>query len=195
MPVKSSTERTATSAPRQPGRVVDSDIDSVAQSNLGRDTAWFGSRINYLALRYNSPTYEWMEQRFGLLRPELVVLYFLGLNDGLLARDISRSSGHPENTLSRAVQKLCKGNYITRRADPKDRRNRVLYLQPRGRAVFEEAVTVFLERHEAMLAALSRRERERLLGLLNKIILDSSNWPFDVPAVEPSDGVRIKGSD
>jgi len=193
MQLKSSAKQSAVSDHRKPVKAVDSDLDPVALSVWGEDAAWLGSRINYLALRYNSPTYEWMEQRFGLLRSEIVVLYFLGRNDGMLARDISRLSGHPENTLSRAVQKLCGGGYITRKADPKDRRNRLLYLLPRGRRVVEEARTVFVKRHDTMLATLSRRERDTLMRLLKKIILDSPNWPTDLPVIEPF-GVRIEGS-
>ena len=66
----------------------------------------FTFRINYLALLYNTPLYSWVQDTYGLKRPEYVVLYSLALADGGSARDISRTSGFPKNTLSRAIKWL-----------------------------------------------------------------------------------------
>lgn len=72
-------------------------------------------RINYLALQYNTRLYDWVQQTYGLKRPEYVVLYSLSLADGGSARDVSRTSGFPKNTLSRAIKRLELMELIERR--------------------------------------------------------------------------------
>ncbi|MBL6430610.1 MAG: hypothetical protein HPM95_02950 [Alphaproteobacteria bacterium] len=82
-----------------------SDLDEMTAAKLWTNPRWLTYRLNYLALRYNVPLYEWVEEPTAS-RPEYVVIYSLGLKDGSVARDIAISSGFPQNTLSRATQKL-----------------------------------------------------------------------------------------
>ena len=69
--------------------------DEMTAAKLWNNPCWLTYRLNYLALRYNVPLYEWVERTYGLSRPEYVVIYSLGLKDGSVARDIAISSGFP----------------------------------------------------------------------------------------------------
>lgn len=167
-----------------------SGLAALTEAKLWRNPCWFSARFNHIALRYNTPLYGWVERRYGLSRPEFVVIYSLGLMDGALARDISISSGFAKNTLSRAIQKLCRMQLIERRVDDADRRNQTLHLLPAGQRMFDEALPQFLDYEQNMLSTLTQSERDTLSRLLAKIVLDSVNWEHDVadPSAAPQPG-------
>ncbi len=151
-------------------------LAELTEAKLWRNPCWFAFRFNHIALHYNTPLYGWVKQRTGLSRPEFVVIYSLGLIDGTVARDISLSSGFPKNTLSRAINKLCRLGLIERRTGTADRRNQTLHLLPAGRTMFDESLPQFVLFEERMLRTLSASERKTLSNLLAKIVLDTPNW-------------------
>ncbi|WP_282606737.1 MarR family winged helix-turn-helix transcriptional regulator [Pelagibius sp. Alg239-R121] len=155
-------------------------LAALTEAKLWNNPCWFAFRFNHIALRYNSPLYAWVQKNYGLTRPEFIVIYSLGLLDGVLARDISISSGFPKNTLSRAIEKLCRLELIERRADDADRRNQTLHLLPTGRKIFDEALPKFQQFEEKMLSSLSPRERDTLSHLLAKIVLDTEDWTTEI---------------
>ncbi|MCW5750028.1 MAG: winged helix-turn-helix transcriptional regulator [Alphaproteobacteria bacterium] len=158
-----------------------SGLNVMIETKLWRNPCWLTFRLNYLALRYNVPLYSWVQRRYGLARPEFVVIFSLGLMDGARASDISQSSGFPKNTLSRAIQKLIKARLIQRNVDPADRRGQILRLRPEGLRIFEEALPSFVEFEQRMLRTLSAKERDDLSRIMAKIVLDSVNWPEELP--------------
>ncbi len=155
-------------------------LEALTEAKLWHNPCWFAFRFNHIALRYNAPLYGWIKRRTGLSRPEFVVIYSLGLLDGALARDISYSSGFPKNTLSRAIDKLCRLGLIERRTDAADRRNQTLHLLPAGRRMFDETLQQFVAFEERMLRSLSPAELDTLANLLAKIVLDTPNWAVEV---------------
>lgn len=146
-------------------------LDAFTHVRLWRNPCGFAARFNYLALRYNTDVYGWAKQRFGLSRVEFVVIYSLGLMDGVSASEISASTLFPKNTLSRAVTRLEALKLVTRSADAGDRRVQPLKLTRKGRALLEEALPRFVGLEEEMLAPLSLVERETLSNLLAKVVL------------------------
>jgi len=155
-------------------------LDTLLATKLWRNPCWFSFRINNLALQFNSAVYGWIEEKHGLLRPEFVVLYSVGLQDGTAATNIARSSGFPRNTLSRATQKLFERQLIRRDLDPNDGRSYVLRLTDTGRQIYDDAMVIMREREELMLATLTPAEQHMLYELLAKAIIDSPNWPASI---------------
>jgi MarR family transcriptional regulator, temperature-dependent positive regulator of motility len=146
-------------------------LDPFTHARLWRNPCGFAARFNYLALRYNRPLYGWVEERFGLSRPEFVVIYSLGLADGITASEIASSTAFPKNTLSRAVQRLLKLGLVVRTASSGDRRAQPLSLTARGEALLREAMPRFVALEEQMLRPLSLMERETLSMLMAKVVL------------------------
>jgi DNA-binding MarR family transcriptional regulator len=155
-------------------------LEALTEAKLWRNPCWFAFRFNHIALRYNTPLYDWIKRKTGLSRPEFVVVFSLGLLDGAQARDISVSSGFPKNTLSRAIDKLCGLGLIERRVDTTDRRNHTLHLLPSGRRMFDETLEQFVAFEERMLRSLTPSERRTLSNLLAKIVLDTPNWALEI---------------
>ncbi len=151
--------------------------DEMTRVKLWQNPCWFTYRLNYLALRYNVPLYAWVEEKYGLSRPEFVVIFSLGLLDGAYARDISASSGFPQNTLSRAIHKLNRLKLISRTPDAEDGRRFMLSLTPAGRALFDESLPRFVSFEHMMLDALDDDEQQQLSTLMAKMVLASPQWP------------------
>jgi DNA-binding MarR family transcriptional regulator len=151
---------------------------------LWENPCWFSFRINYLALRFNLPVYDLIERRYGLARPEYVVLYSLFLKDGITANDVCLSSGFPKNTLSRAIQKLLRRRLIRRAADPQDGRRYVLRLSAEGRRIVNETLQPMLDHERRMLATLNNDEQQVLSKLLARLVSDSPGWPTQIEQEE-----------
>ena len=151
--------------------------DQMTAAKLWENPCWLTYRLNFLALKYNVPLYSWVEKTYGLSRPEYVVVFSLGLKDGAVARDIASSSGFPQNTLSRAIQRLADRGLVERAADADDRRRIVLTLSEQGRRVFEESLPRFVDFEHMMLEALTPEEQAHLSRLMAKMVLASPDWP------------------
>ena len=160
-------------------------LDAFTHARLWRNPCGFAARFNYLGLRYNTPLYGWVEERFGLARAEFVILYSLGLVDGVTASEIAASTAFPKNTLSRAVNRIAKLGLIARSESETDRRQQNLTLTPAGQAILDEAMPRFVAMEEEMLSPLSLVERETLSALMAKVVLsmfDSTEQPSAEPA-------------
>jgi DNA-binding MarR family transcriptional regulator len=168
------------SAPESQGGV--SGLDRMTEAKLWRNPCPFAFRLNYLALRYNSVCYDWVQQTEGLSRIEYVVIYSLGLCEGGQARDIAQSSGFPKNSLSRAISRLEKLGLVTRRRDPNDGRSQALYLTKEGGALFRRTLPAFELREKDMLNGLSEDELRSLSHLLAKVVLNCAPLPGELPS-------------
>lgn len=155
-------------------------VDPLVAVKLWENPCWFSFRINSLAFQFNVPIYRWIEKEFGLPRPEFVVLYSLGLSDGLTASAISSSAGFPKNTISRAIQKLIDKNIIRREIDPADLRSFVLYITDVGKRIVDAAMQPMVEREKAMLSGLTPAETLMLSELLAKVVVNS---PISPPTI------------
>lgn len=160
-------------------------LDALTHARLWRNPCGFAARFNYLSLRYNTPLYGWVEERFGLTRAEFVVLYNLGLFDGVTASEIAVSTAFPKNTLSRAVNRLAKLGLIARSEARTDRRQQNLTLTPAGQAILDEAIPRFMALEEEMLSTLSLVERETLSVLMAKVVLSMFDSQLQ-PSAEPA---------
>lgn len=162
-------------------------LDAFTHARLWRNPCGFAARFNYLALRYNTPLYGWVEKRFGLSRAEFVILYSLGLVDGVTASEIATSTAFPKNTLSRAVNRIARLGLIARSEGESDRRQQNLTLTPAGQAILDEAMPRFMDMEEEMLSPLSLVERETLSVLTAKVVLSmfDSTLPSSAEPAKP----------
>lgn len=135
--------------------------------------AW---RINFVANFFTGPVYRHLSEKFGITRPEFVILYCLQHMPGLVAQDIRRVTGQPKNSISRAVSDLLKKGYVQRSTDPEDKRAKPLALTELGSTVLERVVPVVKARQDAMRAALTDDELEQFDKLIRKIAFAMPDW-------------------
>jgi len=155
-------------------------LDPLTVAKLWENPCWLSFRLNFLAFRFNDPVYRSIETRYGLVRPEFVALYSVGLREGVAAKNIVASSGLPKNTLSRAVQKLLQRRLLRRDTDPADLRSYVLHLTPAGRKIFDETMPLMVQHQTTMLACLSEEEQRQLCALMDKLVIASPDWPNEL---------------
>lgn len=163
-----------------PKEARDAALDPMIATKLWRNPCWLSFRANFIAHHFNQPLYDMIQRRYRLTPPEHVVLYALGLQEGITADDIAASSARPKNTLSRAVNNLLRKKLLLRKQDQSDRRRLSLYLTRSGRRIVSETVPLFVARERAMVAALTPGEQYTLNQLLTRIILSQSQWPATV---------------
>lgn len=156
------------------------ELDPLTVTKLWDNPCWLSFRLNFVAFRFNDPVYRWIETRYGLVRPEFVALYAVGLKDGVAAKNIVASSGLPKNTLSRAIQRLLQRRLLRRETDREDLRSFVLFLTAPGRAIFDETLPLMLRQQKAMLSALTEGEQRQLCELMDKLVIASPTWPTDL---------------
>jgi len=165
-------------------RFGEGNVDELVAAKLWSNPCWFSFRINFLALNFNVPIYRWIEKQFGMQRAEFVVIYALGLKDGLTASAVCSSSGFPKNTISRAIQKLLDKEIVRREVDPADLRSFVLYLTDEGRRIVDECMQPQVDRERVMLSNLTAAEQLMLSELLAKVVVDSPNWSTQITSEE-----------
>ena len=132
--------------------------------------------LNYLANFYIGPLLKVVDSRQGLTRPEWIVIFCLTQHEGLNAQQISEVTGRAKSSISLAVNQLQKKKFLQRLPDPHDGRRQVLKLTPAGRAAYEDLVTFFIERQEAMLGCLTEEERLSLRKLMLKLTDHMDGW-------------------
>jgi DNA-binding MarR family transcriptional regulator/GNAT superfamily N-acetyltransferase len=108
-----------------------------------------------------------LESPFSL--SEVRVLYELATRDDLAAKEIGIELGLDAGYLSRIVQSFDEKGLITRKPLASDRRQYRLSLTAKGRQAFEKVNRASHDEVAAMLAPLSRRDGNRLVGAMADI--------------------------
>jgi DNA-binding MarR family transcriptional regulator len=102
----------------------------------------------------------------------LVTLARIGGERGVSQRRLMDELGLTSGTISVRMDRLVSEGLVERRADPDSRRNSLITLTARGRALFERVVPAHLENEQRMLAALTGDERVTLAALLRKLLVE-----------------------
>ena len=127
------------------------------------------------------------------LPPGVCRSYSLALADGGSARDISRPSGFPKNTLSRAIKRLeLMGLIDARDKAPGGSRTQALHLSEKGWALIHETRPAFEAQEQRMLTSLSDGERQMLFELLSKVVLDAESWADSLPPQAVTGNIHYK---
>jgi DNA-binding MarR family transcriptional regulator len=93
-------------------------------------------------------------------------------------------------TLARLIDRLEASGLVERRADPSDRRARLLFLGAHAHPLLEELRAVGAEMRESALAGISEEERTHLMTLLTKIRCNLSGR--DSLGADASDTIETK---
>ena len=107
--------------------------------------------------------------RYGLLRTEWRVLFHLGMNHRIMAKNICERAKIHKTKVSRAVQKLADRRYVTRQTDVADRRHEWLELTTQGRAVYEDLLSYAGRYDEKLVSILTPDETQVLRSALIKL--------------------------
>jgi len=133
-------------------------------------------KMGYIQNFYREPAFRAIEMEYGIKRPEILTLIFLGFQDGVTAAEICEFSGHLKTNIIRAVHDLHKKGMLRRESDVQDRRRQLLYLLPKGRDVVDGFMPTLMQREHDMLEPLTTRERAQFERLLDKLSSHVPEW-------------------
>ena len=102
---------------------------------------------------------------------EISIINMLGKNNNIIIKEISEELQIPKSTLTSALDRLEKKNYVIRTLSPRDRRSYGLELTEEGKEVHSEYMNYENNFCEKILNSLDKEyEKLMLFKLLNKII-------------------------
>ena len=105
----------------------------------------------------------------GLTSPDAGILRLLRLTAGLSQQELAAKLGIHPSRLVALLDELERKALVERKSNPDDRRQYSLHLTEKGTKTLEEIGHVAQQHQEALCAALTLEERDKLAELLRKI--------------------------
>ncbi|MCB4769397.1 MarR family transcriptional regulator [Ancylobacter sp. Lp-2] len=109
-------------------------------------------------------------QGFGFGRAHHRVLHFVNRHPGMRVTDLLDILRITKQSLGRVLRELVDGGFVDSRAGSSDRRQRLLYLTPKGATLARDFVAIQSQRIERALAACSPDAREDVRRFLVAMI-------------------------
>jgi DNA-binding MarR family transcriptional regulator len=103
--------------------------------------------------------------RYGLDFEEIYTLQFLRRHNLARVTDVSSELKLPMFTVSRLVDRLAKGGYLTKQKDTADKRNVFLHLEGAGEKTLQEIETASYQRIMGNLTTMDETRVKELLSL------------------------------
>ena len=113
--------------------------------------------------------FERRTRALGLTRAQWQTLFHLQRNEGCNQVTLADMLEVEPITLARVIDRLEFAGLVERRADPNDRRARLLFLGARATPLLQELRTLGAETREVALAGITEDERVLLMDLLTKM--------------------------
>ncbi|HSX36725.1 MAG TPA: MarR family transcriptional regulator [Patescibacteria group bacterium] len=110
-----------------------------------------------------------LQERLGIGLSQYKILAAVDASSRLQQRAIAVELGQTEASVSRQVKLLLKKDMITSRANPRNRREHLTELTPKGERVAEAAKQSLATYHSAVMSHISKRQQEILLELLDEL--------------------------
>lgn len=109
-------------------------------------------------------------KRYALTANEMELIVFLGHSKLDTAKDIVNHHGYSRSLVSKTVDSLMRGGYVTSRVDEKDRRVVHLALTPKAREIMGELEATVQNIRTLTLEGISTEEILQAKDILNKIL-------------------------
>lgn len=109
--------------------------------------------------------YDLTEAQFNVL---MLLAYQAG-PEGISQTQLSRMLLVNRANVTGLVDRMERDGLLERFSEPGDRRMRIIRMTEKGREILEKAVQPYLERVDGIMGALSTKEREDLLGILDRL--------------------------
>jgi DNA-binding MarR family transcriptional regulator len=144
----------------------------------GKDT--IGFLLNDAA-RLMRKDFERRTRSVGLTRAQWQTLFHLHRNEGCNQATLADVLEVEPITLARVLDRLEASGLVERRADPGDRRARLLFLGARAHPLLDELKALGAETREIALAGITDDERTQLWTLLTKMRANLSGRDTTTP--------------
>ncbi|MDH7509506.1 MAG: MarR family transcriptional regulator [Methanolinea sp.] len=109
----------------------------------------------------------------GLAAGQFPILMYLSRKEGVMQETLARFFYLDKATVARAVRRLERGGFISRRKIPGKRRAWGLFLTEKGRGTIAEILGIEAEWEEELLSVLAREDRNLVRDLLGVLARQS----------------------
>lgn len=144
------------------------------------------------AARLLKRDFERRARSLGLTRAQWQTLFHLARNEGCNQAALADVLDVEPITLTRVLDRLEASGLIERRADPTDRRARLLFLGPDAGPLLEQLRALGAETREVALAGMSDGDRLRLTELVSRIRANFTHRETIEPAAAPAAPSKTK---
>lgn len=127
-------------------------------------------RLAMLSRMWTSSSERIYEQQFGVTLSEWRIIAIVGGEQPINAGAIADRGLLEKSHISRLVARLVERGILNAEVDEFDGRKSWLRLTEAGRSIFDSIAVLSLQRDEMFLAPLTKRERNALDAILNKLI-------------------------
>lgn len=144
---------------------------------------WLPYAFSVVANNISDILARYYTERFDLKPSGWRVLATLGEKSPLSAKELGERIAADAVTVSRAISELSELGFVSRRADPGDRRRVVLRLSKKGAAAYAEIVPVARKVEQQLTKGLSDKDMAALRGVMRKLVEASKH----LARAEPED--------
>ena len=139
--------------------------------------AFLPYRLSIVTNKVSSKLASMYSEKFDLSIAEWRVMAVLGQQSDLSADEVCHETEMDKVTVSRAVTKLLKKEFLERSFSNEDRRRSILCLSERGYSIYTQIIPLALSFEESLLSALTAREVQQLDTLLMKLNQQAEKLP------------------
>ncbi|HZT51189.1 MAG TPA: MarR family transcriptional regulator [Stellaceae bacterium] len=125
--------------------------------------------VLYEAARLLGKRFDQKARSLGLSRAQCHVLFRLAVHEGTNQARLAELLELEPISLARMIDRMEQAGWVERRADPADRRARLLYLTPKAKPIFDRIVALGVETRGEALAGIAQADRDRLIELLTRV--------------------------
>jgi DNA-binding MarR family transcriptional regulator len=109
-------------------------------------------------------------EKHGFGRAHHRVLHFVNRNEGLTVADLLDILEITKQSLARVLKDLISGGFVEQRAGVEDRRQRLLFLTPKGKALADQLVDMQSRRIARAIARAAPESRGLIAKFLSELI-------------------------
>jgi MarR family transcriptional regulator for hemolysin len=125
--------------------------------------------VLFEASRLMSRRFEQRARSLSLTRAQCHVLVILARHEGVNQARLAEALDLEPISLARLLDRMEQAGWVERKADPADRRARLLYMTEKAKPVFDTILEVGAEVRAEALAGFTPEERDRLLDMLQHV--------------------------
>jgi MarR family transcriptional regulator for hemolysin len=117
-----------------------------------------------------------LRERFDLAGTKWKIIVALSIKEGITQKHIADMVFVEAPTLVPIIDRMEKEGYITRQADPKDRRNNLIYMAQKSRDMVDPMIDCILEVRNVGLNKVSKRDMEIAKKVLSQIVSNTEEF-------------------
>ena len=117
-----------------------------------------------------------LRERFGLTGAKWKIIVALSVKEGITQKHIADMVFVEAPTLVPVIDRMEKEGYLTRQADPRDRRNNLIFMTKKSKDIMDPIIDCILEVRNMGLNKISKKEMEITKKVLAQIVSNTEEF-------------------